>query len=295
MDNAVNVKAKVLPEVELKGKVSIPASGSNGATFTPSVSEDGTLSWSNDKGLDNPEPINLKGPQGEKGEKGDPGLKGEKGDKGDIGPKGEIGPMGPQGLTGQKGDTGPKGDTGAVGPEGPQGATGPKGETGPKGDTGSVGPEGPQGPKGEKGDPGPKGDTGPIGPEGPQGLTGPKGNTGPRGYTGDPGPKGDKGDKGEKGDSYLQTVKDTMDETAKVNTLYCLGEIENLSIRLPEGSVGDEIAIIFYNGSLACNLEISGNYLPFNYVPSANTRCEINAMYDGKFWSLLYAEHEVPL
>lgn len=33
----------------------------NGATFTPSVSEDGVISWTNDKGLENPEPVNIKG------------------------------------------------------------------------------------------------------------------------------------------------------------------------------------------------------------------------------------------
>ena len=61
------------------------------ATFTPSVSADGTLSWTNNKGLPNPEPVNIKGPQG------------------------ETGPQGPQG---------PKGDTGATGQAGASGADG---------------------------------------------------------------------------------------------------------------------------------------------------------------------------
>lgn len=39
-------------------------SGENGATFTPSVSSEGVLSWTNDKGLPNPEPINIKGADG---------------------------------------------------------------------------------------------------------------------------------------------------------------------------------------------------------------------------------------
>lgn len=58
------------------------AAGENGATFTPSLSADGTLSWTNDKGLDNPESVCLMGPQGEKGErgnKGDPGADGAPG------------------------------------------------------------------------------------------------------------------------------------------------------------------------------------------------------------------------
>ena len=42
--------------------------GEDGATFYPSVSADGTLSWTNDKGLENPKPVNIKG------EDGDPGV-----------------------------------------------------------------------------------------------------------------------------------------------------------------------------------------------------------------------------
>lgn len=43
------------------------ADGAKGATFTPAVSEDGTLSWTNDGDLPNPNPVNLKGPPGESG------------------------------------------------------------------------------------------------------------------------------------------------------------------------------------------------------------------------------------
>lgn len=42
-------------------------SGEDGATFFPSVSDDGTLSWTNDKELPNPEPVNIKGPKGKDG------------------------------------------------------------------------------------------------------------------------------------------------------------------------------------------------------------------------------------
>ncbi len=53
------------------GGAGIPgADGEDGATFTPTVAEDGTLSWSNDKGLPNPTPVSIKGPQGEKGTDG---------------------------------------------------------------------------------------------------------------------------------------------------------------------------------------------------------------------------------
>lgn len=46
------------------------AGGENGATFTPDVSSDGTLSWTNDKNLPNPDPVNIKGPQGDTGADG---------------------------------------------------------------------------------------------------------------------------------------------------------------------------------------------------------------------------------
>lgn len=41
------------------------------ALFTPSVSESGDLSWTNDLALENPETVNIRGPQGPKGDKGE--------------------------------------------------------------------------------------------------------------------------------------------------------------------------------------------------------------------------------
>lgn len=38
--------------------------GDTGATFTPSLTASGDLTWTNDRGLDNPEPVNIRGPQG---------------------------------------------------------------------------------------------------------------------------------------------------------------------------------------------------------------------------------------
>ena len=125
--------------------------------FIPDVTSEGTLSWTNKAGIENPESVNIRGPQGVQG------IQGPKGDRG------------PQGLQG------PKGDTGDIGPQGIQGVTGPQGERG------ETGPQGPQGPQGEKGDTGPKGDKGPQGEPGPQGIQGPRG---PKGE------KGDKGESG---------------------------------------------------------------------------------------------------
>lgn len=52
----------------------------DGATFIPHISPDGTVSWTNNKNLPNPAPVNVKGP------KGDPGQPGPKGDPGETAP-----------------------------------------------------------------------------------------------------------------------------------------------------------------------------------------------------------------
>lgn len=44
--------------------------GDPGAVFTPSVSESGDISWTNNGNLSNPETVNIKGPQGKTGEDG---------------------------------------------------------------------------------------------------------------------------------------------------------------------------------------------------------------------------------
>lgn len=46
------------------------STGDNGATFTPSIDSNGNLSWTNDKGLANPETVNIKGSPGETPERG---------------------------------------------------------------------------------------------------------------------------------------------------------------------------------------------------------------------------------
>lgn len=158
-------------ESEADGTVNVTGgggSGENGATFTPSVDDSGNLSWTNDKGLPNPDPVNIKGP---------------KGDTGATGEQGATGPQGPQGETGATGAAGPQGEQGDPGPAGADGITPTIGENGNwyLGDTDTGKPSrGEQGPKGDTGEQGPKGDTG---EQGPQGLPGPTGPGVPTGGT----------------------------------------------------------------------------------------------------------------
>lgn len=212
--------------------------GSTGATFTPSVSPDGVISWTNDKELPNPEPVNIKGPEGPQGPRGEDfrvdkiyssvaemnagyatdGLPEnsfvlintgnvEDEDNAKLYVKGPeryeylTDLSGAAGIQGPEGPAGPKGDTGPQGEpgqDGAPGAQGPQGEQGPKGETGA---QGPQGEKGEKGDPGE------TGPQGPQGLRGEKGDTGPQGPKGDTGPQGPQGPEGP---AYTLTPEDTQ-------------------------------------------------------------------------------------
>ena len=66
--------------------------------YTPSVSNEGIISWTNNDSLVNPAPVNIKGP---------------------------TGAQGATGATGAKGDTGAQGAQGIQGPTGATGATGP--------------------------------------------------------------------------------------------------------------------------------------------------------------------------
>lgn len=151
------------------GETSVIHDGQNGATFIPSVSAEGVISWINDRELPNPPPVNIKGEKGDKGDRGEKGLqgiqgvqgeRGEQGQKGDKGDKGEQGIQGAQGEKGAngtpathrwsgttlyitsasgtssanlKGDTGDKGDTGAKGADGKDGKDGADGYTPIKG------------------------------------------------------------------------------------------------------------------------------------------------------------------
>ena len=56
-------------KASLKGDKGEPGDkGDTGTTYTPSVDNEGNLSWTNDGGLQNPTTINIKGPKGDKGD-----------------------------------------------------------------------------------------------------------------------------------------------------------------------------------------------------------------------------------
>lgn len=77
--------------------------GPAGPVFTPSVSSEGVISWTNNGDLDNPQSVSIKGPQGEQG------VPGPEGPQGPVGPQGEQGVPGPQGEPGAQGHPGENG------------------------------------------------------------------------------------------------------------------------------------------------------------------------------------------
>ena len=276
------------PQGEQGPKGDTGSVGPAGPVFTPSVSSEGVISWTNNGDLDNPKSVSIKGPQGEQGIQG---VQGEKGDKGDTGyvftpsvsDTGDISwtnngnltnpetknIRGPQGAQGVKGDTGTKGDTGPVftpsvsesgdlswtnnggldnpttvnirGPQGIQGQKGDTGETGAKGDTGyvftpSVDDDGNLSwtNNGNLSNPETKNIRGPQGIQGVQGIQGPQGEQGQKGDTGETGAPGQAATitvgetiTGEPGTSA--TVENTGTSNAAV-----------LKFTIPKGEKGDK-------------------------------------------------------
>ena len=238
----VNFTESSQPFGSSMGEVQVLNVGKNGATFTPAVSAEGVVSWTNDRDLPNPAPVNIKGPKGDTGPAGKDGAKGEKGDKGDTGPQGEKGDTGAPGADGAKGDKGDKGDTGATGAQGEPGKDGADGKDGTSAThswngtvltiTSASGTSSAdlKGEKGKDGNPGKDGSPGSAGKDGTSvthswsGTTlsvtsasgtssaNLKGEKGDKGDKGDTGPQGEKGDTGAAGTSV--TVKSVSESTA---------------------------------------------------------------------------------
>lgn len=160
--------------------------GADGATFTPSVDSSGNLSWTNDGGLENPQTVNIRGPQGAKGDTGAQGPQGEPGPQGEQGAQGAQGPAGADGAQGPAGTDGEDGGyyTPAVDSSGNLSWTASKAGMPAVGGQNIRGPQGEPGPAGADGAQGPKGETGETGPQGAKGDTGAQGETGPQGPAG---------------------------------------------------------------------------------------------------------------
>lgn len=94
----------------------------------------------------------------------------------------------------------------------------------------------------------------------------------------------------------LTIIKNSLDAgIAVAGAQYYFGERKIVSIILPdEAEIGDMITVSWYNGNTAATLSITGKILDFDYTPSANTRSEINALWDGTYWAVLGNEMAVP-
>ena len=95
--------------------------GDDGVTFTPHVSSTGVLSWTNDGGLENPDPISLVGPAGTPGSSGADGVTFTPNvdANGNISWTNDGGLVNPQ----TRNIKGPRGDSGSDGATGPMGCT----------------------------------------------------------------------------------------------------------------------------------------------------------------------------
>ena len=199
--------------------------GKTGPVYQPVVDDEGNISWTNNGGLENPLPKNLRGPQGPKG---DP-LEFEDLSEEQI--ENLRGPQGVQGETGKQGSTfmphlsssGVLSWTNDGGLSNPQAVNikGPQGEQGPQGKPltyNDLTPEQIEALRGDQGEPGLPGESGVDGKDGKDGVTfipsvsssgvltwtnnggltnpaaanlkGPKGDTGSPGATGGTGPQG---------------------------------------------------------------------------------------------------------
>lgn len=89
-------------------------------------------------------------------------------------------------------------------------------------------------------------------------------------------------------------VNTVMDSVATPHTQYFLGVQNSVEIVLPDtADVGQIISVSWYNGDTAATLSITGTMLDFDFTPSENSRSEINALWDGTYWSVLGNEMAV--
>lgn len=192
---------------------------------------------------------------------------------------------------------------------------------------GADGAPGPQGPKGETG---PKGDTGQAGEAGgyytpsvtqpdantmrlsfspsKEGMTAvsetyitlPSGGSGSVAIDSTLTVSGQAADAKAVGDALAKKqdkpdIRTALDDVSIAGAQYYLGVQTDVAIVLPDdAAVGQIVLVSWYNGDTAATLSITGTMLAFDYTPSANTRSEINALWDGRYWAVLGNEMAVP-
>ena len=89
-------------------------------------------------------------------------------------------------------------------------------------------------------------------------------------------------------------IKTAMEEIAVAGAQYYLGYQTAVSVVLPDDAeIGQMVTVSWYNGSTAATLSITGTMLAFDYTPSANSRSEVNALWDGTYWAVIGNEMEV--
>ena len=232
-----------------------------GVTFTPSVSEDGVISWTNDGGLVNPEPVSIKGTPGEISTLSIGTV--EQGDTTSVTISGQA-PNQVLNFVLQKGNDGQQGEQGEQGPAGPSNTL-TIGEV-TSGSTASAEITGtspnqvlnlvlPKGDKGDIGDTGPQGEIGATGPANTLTIgTVEGGDTAQASITGQSpnqvlnltlpkGEKGDTGDQGPQGEAAFTvsigqvTTLQPTEQATVVNSGTAQSQIWDISI--PKGDKGD--------------------------------------------------------
>ena len=192
------------------------------------------------------------------------------------------------------------GADGAPGPQGPHGETGPKGDTGPEGEAGGYYTPAVTQPDANtmrlSFSPSKEGMTAVSETY----ITLPSGGSGSVAIDSTLTVSGQAADAKAVGDALAKKqdkpdIRTALDDVAVAGAQYYLGEQTDVSIVLPaDADVGQIVLVSWYNGDTAATLSITGTMLDFDFVPSANTRSEINALWDGRYWAVLGNKIAVP-
>ena len=192
------------------------------------------------------------------------------------------------------------GADGAPGPQGPHGETGPKGDTGPEGEAGGYYTPAVTQPDANtmRLSFSPSKEGMPAVSE--TYITLPSGGSGSVAVDSTLTVSGQAADAKAVGDALAKKqdkpdIRTALDDVAVAGAQYYLGEKTEVPIVLPdEADVGKIVLVSWYNGDTAATLSITGTMLDFDFVPSANTRSEINALWDGRYWAVLGNKIAVP-